>query len=299
MKMIYSSAKYSLIVMCFILISGQAFTQNDSSENSKVKVSISLSFYQFENIYELKAKVTARINRKRKPVEGITFDIYNIADTSDILLGNMTTDENGETSSILERKVGYYVNDDGEKEFRLKFNGNDEYLQATKKIAIRDVIMELDFIVVDSVKTIVAKAFVPGYEGDKNPLEEEDVYFYVPGSFSLLSIGDAELEEGQSMINFPVTLPGDSLGNITIIARIEESDDFGSVEVQAVQNWATPRAPLVAEKRRGLGDTDAPLWMVYTLIVLMSAVWFHYMYIIFVVYQIKKDGKKIVSSESG
>ena len=43
--------------------------------------------------------------------------------------------------------------------------------------------------------------------------------------------------------------------------------------------------------KRGLGDTDAPLWMVYTLITLLSLVWFHYMYIIITVFRIRWLGK--------
>ena len=88
MKVIYTRGMFSLMAMCFTLISNQAFSQNDLSDNSKVKVSIRLSFFQLENTYELKAKVTARINRKRQPVKGITFEIYSIAETTDILLGN-------------------------------------------------------------------------------------------------------------------------------------------------------------------------------------------------------------------
>ena len=45
---------------------------------------------------------------------------------------------------------------------------------------------------------------------------------------------------------------------------------------------------VVVEKRRGLGDTDAPLWMVYTLIVLLSVVWFHYLYVFFIMYKINR-----------
>jgi hypothetical protein len=93
-------------------------------------------------------------------------------------------------------------------------------------------------------------------------------------------------------VEFPVTLPGDSVGNLTITASIEESRNYGTLEVQAVKDWGMGREPVVVEQRRGLGDTDAPLWMVYTLITLMSAVWFHYLYLLYMLYVIKHKGKK-------
>ena len=56
-------------------------------------------------------------------------------------------------------------------------------------------------------------------------------------------------------------------------------------------NWGRP-IQRVVEKKRGLGDTDAPLWMVYTLIILLSAVWFHYFFVIYQIVRIKSEGKK-------
>jgi len=120
---------------------------------------------------------------------------------------------------------------------------------------------------------------------------EEDVIFYVPRQFSLLKIGEAELNDGKCVIEFPISLPGDSIGNLNIIARIEESKEYGTVEAIGVKDWGNPRPPVIIEARRGLGDTDAPLWMVYTLIVLLSAVWFHYLYIMYVFIAIKRGGK--------
>ena len=111
--------------------------------------------------------------------------------------------------------------------------------------------------------------------------------------FSMLKVGEVELLDGEGMIEFPTTLPGDSIGNLQIIARIEESNDFGTVEVSSVKDWGKARPPIIIEKRRGLGDTDAPIWMVYTLIVLMSAVWFHYCYLLFILYSIKRKGKTV------
>jgi hypothetical protein len=55
-----------------------------------------------------------------------------------------------------------------------------------------------------------------------------------------------------------------------------------------VKDWGLARPPVIVKKRRGLGDTDAPLWMVYTLIVLLSIVWFHYLYVFYVMIKIKK-----------
>ncbi|MCK5281528.1 MAG: hypothetical protein KAK04_23415, partial [Cyclobacteriaceae bacterium] len=157
-------------------------------------------------------------------------------------------------------------------------------------MSIKAVNMKISFIEIDSVKTIVASAYQIEASGEEIPVEE-DVIFYVPRQFSMLKIGEVELQDGEGSIEFPVSLPGDSIGNLQIIAIIEESRDYGNVEAIGLKDWGKPRPPVIIEARRGLGDTDAPLWMVYTLIVLLSAVWFHYMYILYVFLVIKRKGK--------
>ena len=87
-------------------------------------------------------------------------------------------------------------------------------------------------------------------------------------------------------VEFPVNMPGDTLGVLTIVAKIEDSDTYGNVTAQGDINWAQV-VPLAKLPHRGLGDTDAPLWMVYTLIILLSAVWFHYLYVIYLIVKIK------------
>jgi hypothetical protein len=60
--------------------------------------------------------------------------------------------------------------------------------------------------------------------------------------------------------------------------------------------WGKPLQPMVIIKR-GLGDTNAPLWMVYTLIVLLTLVWFHFSYAIFTIFRIRYLGKKALEEE--
>jgi hypothetical protein len=144
---------------------------------------------------------------------------------------------------------------------------------------------------IDSIKTIVARAYRPGEGEEVEWLDDVKVNFYVPGSFSLLKIGERSFSDGEASVAFPVTLPGDSIGNLTVLAKIEQNEEYGIVEASGRIDWGAPRSYEPPEKRRGLGDTDAPLWMVYTLLVLLSAVWFHYLYVFFVIYLIKRKGQ--------
>ena len=282
-----------IFLVSFTIGIGIQQTGNSQNNIEKHRTYINLDFLQSPDKRILTANVTARIKgeRGRQKVANVEIEFFNVLDTTEVLLAKSVTNEDGIASFQLTGNLGTLRNEEGEYTYKGVFYGNNEYTDISKSITVRLVDMEVSFVEVDSVRNIVVTGFEVNSKGDKIVVEE-DVYFYVPRQFSELKIGECTLEEGSCMIEFPVSLPGDSLGNLTIIARIEESRDFGNVETMSIKDWGAPRTPVTIEKRRGLGDTDAPLWMVYTLIILLSTVWFHYIYILYVVFLVKKEGKK-------
>lgn len=133
-----------------------------------------------------------------------------------------------------------------------------------------------------------------GHNNSNIPIEGIDILFYIKGTFSLLNIAKEKTDEnGKATMEFPIEMPGDTAGVLTIIVKIEENDDYGNLEDRGEINWGKPIPPDVV-KHRGLGDTDAPLWMVYTLIILLSAVWFHYLYVIFLIVKIKLEARNLL-----
>lgn len=293
--MIYTNNKnirralFSLALIGFYFMHTISFAQDKAEKH---RTYINMEFTQSELNNKIKATLTARIKgeRGRKKIADAEIGFYTISDTSDVFLGKTTTDMDGLASLELSKDQIVIANSDGEYMYRAIFGGGEIYDDVSKDIAIKAVNMKISFIEIDSVKTIVVSAHQVEASGEEIPVDE-DVIFYVPRQFSMLKIGEVELEDGKGTVDFPVTLPGDSIGNLQIIAIIEESRDFGNVEALGAKDWGKPRPPVIIEERRGLGDTDAPLWMVYTLIVLLSAVWFHYVYIMYVFLAIKRKGK--------
>lgn len=293
--MIYTYSKYIRRAIFSLALIGLYFMHTICLAQDKVekhRTYINMEFTQTETYKKVKVILTARIKgeRGRKKLSDAEIEFYNDSDTSEIFLGKATTDMDGVAELELSIDQKIIANSDGEFTYRTVFNGNDDFQDISKNLSIKAVNMKISFVEIDSVKTIVASANQIDVSGEEIPVEE-DVIFYVPRQFSMLKIGEVELQDGEGAIEFPVSLPGDSIGNLQIIAIIEESRDYGNVEAVGTKDWGKPRPPVIIEERRGLGDTDAPLWMVYTLIVLLSAVWFHYAYIMYVFLSIKRKGK--------
>jgi hypothetical protein len=184
----------------------------------------------------------------------------------------------------------------GNYSFESSYEGSGNYKSSSASVDIKNASMKLTIFKKDTDKQVICKVWETGKNGDSIPVNDLKIQFYVPRTFSLLKVGEGTSADGSTSIDFPVTLPGDSAGMLTVVAKIEDNETYGNIEASGQINWGKPLPPEVVVKR-GLGDTNAPLWMVYTLIVLLSLVWFHYMYVIFTVFRIRYLGKKQKKTE--
>lgn len=273
-----------MLTSLIILISSFSLcSQNAIKKSSRIQV-------QYLNDYNKNENIIANIKIREDrfvPLKDVDIQFYNISDTTKILLSTVTSDFNGTAILIIDDNLEIFKDSSGIMTFEVEYEGNDSIKGSTKEIEVKHANLELSFNQKDSLKYITVGAYEISTDQKNIPIEEQEIQFYIKGTFSLLNIGLEETDEdGQVTIEFPIDMPGDTTGVVTIISKIEDSDLYGNIETQGKINWAIP-VLLPAEKHRGLGDTDAPLWMVYTLIILLSLVWFHYLYVLYLILKIK------------
>jgi hypothetical protein len=183
------------------------------------------------------------------------------------------------------------------------------FTRAKSNISLKDVFMELFLSEINSIKTVSVRAYEIGNNKELYPVENAKVNFYVPRLFSDQLIGNSNFSDGMCSIEFPSDIAGDTIGNISIIARIEDHDYYGNVERQLRNfRWGTTE-PIEDDKSlmtieisiptRALWHTNAPMWMIVTLIVLLIGVWSHYMYVIFQLIKLSRLGRKKINSQEG
>jgi hypothetical protein len=287
----YSIPKPVPVILCLILIWAPGFTVPGifaARAESKPVPDFSFSCTQSGEQFILKARLSYWNGDRDIPLGRSEINFYHLAGEESWPLETVQTEMDGTAEYRIDKRSDRLQSMEDLYTFRAVFEGNQDYEMSEDMVSVKPLEMSLDFVEVDTVKTIVARAYERDREGKKIPLEDTDVYFYVPRSFSLLPVGEEWFMGGRAQVDFPTTVPGDSAGNLTIVARIEDHELYGNVEAVAVKDWGKAVPRIVVKKRRGLGDTDAPLWMVYTLIVLLSIVWFHYLYVFFIMIKIKK-----------
>jgi hypothetical protein len=89
------------------------------------------------------------------------------------------------------------------------------------------------------------------------------------------------------------SLPGDTLGNIVIAARIEDNDTYGNLLVEKNVPWGSPtKIDLTFFDKRALWSTAfrAPAWLLFMAYSIAIIVWGTIIYLVFQIVKIKRLG---------
>lgn len=276
------------IILLLMLVSMPCTMAQDET---KIQTVLKLEYFHVDSTQNLTATLQAKVEGRYLPLQGMEIGFKFLQDNTEKSMGTALTNEEGIVTFSIPDDIFATKGNKGIYSFGASFSGKDNYDKASASTTMKPLRMEISFSQKGQYKMIDLKAFEPGKKDNEwVPVDKLDIQFYVPRTFSLLKVGKGTITNGTTSLEFPTSIPGNQLGYLTIVAKVEENENYGNVEVSGTINWGKP-LPLVKIIKRGLGDTDAPLWMVYTLIVLLSVVWFHYMYVIFTVFRIRHLGK--------
>jgi hypothetical protein len=264
------------------------------SSQETTPVSPYLTFQYFKNSDNsryLQTILSISLNRKEIPLPGMEISFFSEAGGKK-LLGTALTDEKGVARLELINDNSISLNSEGLWNFTTEFKGNDTIEAGNSALSIKDVILEMALLEVDSIKTVSLKAYTPEKKKEI-PVVGEVVMVYVPRMFSLLPVGEVSLDEnGTGTLEFPSDLPGDSAGNLTIISKFEENPTFGNVENRIEKKWGIPASNTAPVAHRALWTKTPPRWMIITLSILLVGVWGHYLFAIISLIRIKRESKK-------
>ncbi len=282
-----------LFLSLLIVISLPLFSQG----SEKIKPSIQLQYLKNTDDQRiLQTSLTCSKNRMELPLPGMEIAFYS-GSSPKKLVAKVVTDIKGIAKLDLGNDIKPNSENDGKWAFSSEFTGNDTIEACRSNVTVRDMKLELNLSVADTIKTVAVRAFT--FEGGREkPVKGEVVKVYVPRMFSLLPIGELTLDDaGTSSIEFPRDLPGDKEGNLVVIAKIEENENFGNIEKKETIKWGLPTDYSVPVTHRALWTKIAPKWMIYSLSVLLVGVWGHYLFAIISLIRIKIDATRKAKEE--
>jgi hypothetical protein len=237
-------------------------------------------------------KLTGENESGAIPVFQAKVDFFTTADGKSELLGSASTDRDGSATFKVEKGTRLLKDKEGISMVTASFQGLGKLNSAEANVKFKEINLQINLSEKDSLNTIQLQASTVGPNGESVPLKETTFNIYVQGLFSKLKIGECFVDAGAGTFEFPKNIPGDSNGNLKIFVRLEENEIYGEVEKTGNAKWGNHRSGFV-EPSRSLWSSGAPIWMITTLIILLTGVWSHYLYAIVQLIKIRKEGKKI------
>jgi hypothetical protein len=271
----------------------RSFAAESDSTKTPAESRLALNYLCTSDSVILTATLTIKKGEMTMALENASLD-FSVSDgVTGKLLGKTTTDQEG--IAVYKMAMASFPADkEGIVSYSATFKGNDKYPEAFATLSAKPAKIRLFFSIEDSLRILKVTATQKTEKGEEVSIPKETVIIYIPRLFSLLKIGEISLDEnGTGTLEFPKEIVGDTLGNLVVIAKIEEHDKFGFVQGRNVINWGVHKQYYKAEvPSRELWTPIAPLWMIITLLVMLAGVWAHYFYAVYELVMIKRLSKK-------
>lgn len=283
-------SKYSInivLLLAFLLtlvMAGEAIAQKKTRTRLKV-------YYEklSNNDKKISLELIQGSGKRMASVPGaeIRLTTYKLEDEFD--LATIITDVDGKGELIIEAEYKFPLSTDGSTIINAAYGGNDSLRAASKEINFLDLNLEISFDVIDSVNNIIVAAFELDSLGEKKPVEGIDLNIGVQRLYSILYLEKVETEDdGRGMMEFPNDIPGDSIGNIHVIVKINDHDDYGSITKSANIDWGTIVDYSNKPNGRSLFGEEAPMWMIIAVFVILAGAWFHFVLAIIKVFKMSR-----------
>lgn len=218
---------------------------------------------------------------------------YAVGTEGDIKIGETKTNVHGEAILKIAARNSYPRDDQQLLTLKSVYEGSEKYEASEGEFGLKPAKLKVSFYEEDSVRYVKIEGTQLNSDGTETPITEGTVIIGVPKMLSILRIAEITLDStGTGSAEFPMDIIGDSLGNLTVVAFIEENEIFGNVRASADNNWGLPKHLISPDRpSRELWTPIAPLWMIITLIIMLAGVWGHYVYAVVQLFMIKKSSK--------
>jgi hypothetical protein len=282
--------KYSALTCVFIFLA----TGVSLAQVEKNKLILGLSYFNDNNkLQYLKANTKAKIDGRFTPVAGTDVRFYISADSPAHLLGTAKTDNKGDAALMIPPSAKDEWNKSPKQTFLAVVDSSGLYSAVTTSIDLTKARIKLDTAedkkivatLVEQkgakwvpVKGIDMKIAVKRLGGDLNVNDDP--------TFTTDSLGVASADFKHS------NLPGDSSGNLILIASVEDNDIYGNLTTEKSVPWGTPSIYESNYNSRSLFARAGrpPLWLLWMASSITLLVWSIIFYLFFQIRKLKKLG---------
>ena len=280
------------IILLILFILGFSFNNtNAQDEAPKPKPILSVKYFVATNhLPYLEVNTQTKTGRVLDPLANIPVSVYFGEEAPENLIGKTTTGKFGKGRVYLT--TSFKSKWDSLNEFT--FTSVADSLGISGEVAIKKAAIFIDTLNEDGTKSV--KALLKEKRGnDWVAVGDIEMKLRIKRLTGNLSVGEEETytsdSSGFAIAEFKRdTIPGDEKGNIILLAKVEDNEVYGNLEIEMPANWGKSIAFENNFIHRSLWSTGdmAPIWLLFLAIGIIAGIWGTIIYLIFQMIKIKK-----------
>jgi hypothetical protein len=288
--------KNCLLLLSLIIGSTYTIAQSDST---KPETSINIHHYVINNRFQyLMIEAKLKVNGRWQPLKAQVFQLYLDSNKAENLINKVMTDADGKAKAIIPPGLKPTWDASSTHKFIAVGEGTSREEETTTESEITKAKILIDTSNNDGARSVNVQ--VMKFENDNwVPVKDVDVKIGVKRLGGDLKVGDEETYStdslGQVAGEFKRdNLPGDPMGNLTLIAKVEDNDQLGSMSTEKTVPWGVYFKPVTNFGQRALWAArgKAPIWLMFIAYSIVAAVWGVILYLVFRIIKISRLGKQ-------
>lgn len=291
-----------LIITALFFYNSTSVAQEIKDSTAKLSFTMNLGSLVSNGTRSVKVLVTRKENKKTIIVDDLNapFNLYlkEVKDydaaTGTGWMSKTSLNNEGEGIFIFPTWFSKLADSIHEYTFIVKMEADPKYEDAEEQITIADAKISLSYSGEDSVKTL--GALISGWKDQTySPVASAELKLCIKRTFNFLPIGEAGVTTDSSGIisgELPLDIPGNANKTITLAARLEDDDTYGTVEVTKDVPWAIlPKTNPIRGRTLWSPGDNAPLLLVISSVTIIVIIWGTILYLVSLLFKIKKLGK--------
>jgi hypothetical protein len=281
-----------------VLVSGQVGEHNQEQKNERVqkKVRMQLDYFNInDQDYSIRATVKTKEGRSYVTVDGavVRFSMTTDNGESEVDLGAVVSDMTGVAQ--LSGKVSDLPRF-GTITITATIAESEDFKKYSRDLDIHNVRMAVDYVTEDSTNRIKVHCSIMNAEGQDVPVSDLEIDVFVERLFGELPIStefNTTDDFGQANILFPDNVRGGADGQLVVLVRIIDHEEYGNLVNRKEISWGTHliQNGQARERLMWAAKNNAPLPLVIIINSVLIAVWGMILYIVFNVVKIRRLGK--------
>ena len=287
-----------LFLLVTFIVSSSGYTQDSIAKQPLLNV----NYFSYDNNIPY-VQVMARLKQGRKfePIKGVNIKLYLDSVSSSLLITDKAvTDETGKANAGMPTSLQKEWDASPTHKFIAEASGVKEFEGERAETEITKARLLIDTATGSETRNIIA-TFRALENGKWNPVKDVEIKIAIKRMDGNLTVGDEPTyttdSSGIVTAEFKRdSIPGDANGNIVLIAKVEENDNYGNLSVEKTAKWGAPFKYYSTFNERSLfaSRNKTPIWLLFMAYFIIGIVWGTLIYLVFQIFKIKKLGKQAV-----